>query len=161
MNCGLGAWAVSRGGGKGNTIGVLGSVGTNSPRDNGHFPVATACPFTISCRAGVARRWVCTSSAQCCFLPNKTRLFPIPKTTQARSSLYTASFSHKRSFSLARSKSARRSLTSLSHTPMGVGLSATRPEIGEIGWGCRDQTRPRFSLHQCCRSPRYSGPRCY
>lgn len=45
-----------RGGGKSNTIGVLGSVGTNSPRDNGHFPVATACPFTVSCRAGVARR---------------------------------------------------------------------------------------------------------
>lgn len=49
MNCGLGAWAVSRSGGKGNTIGVLGSVGTNSPRDNERFPVATACPFTISC----------------------------------------------------------------------------------------------------------------
>lgn len=38
-----------RTGGNNNTIGVLGSVGTNSARDNRHFPVATACPFTISC----------------------------------------------------------------------------------------------------------------
>lgn len=37
-------------GGWRNTIGVLGSVGTDSPRDNRHFPVATACPFTLSCR---------------------------------------------------------------------------------------------------------------
>lgn len=45
-----------REGGEDITIGVLGSVGTDSPRDNRHFPVATACPFTISCWAGVARR---------------------------------------------------------------------------------------------------------
>lgn len=144
-------------GGKCNTIGVLGSVGTNSPRDNEHFPVATACPFTISYRAGVARRWVCTSSAQCCFLPNKTRLFPIPKTTQAGSSPYTASFSHKRSLALLQVCMSP-SLFTVTHTN---GSVATRPEMVEIGWGCRDQTRPHFSLHRCCWSPRYSGLRCY
>lgn len=133
---GHGPRAGEGGGVHDNTIGVLGSVGTNSPRDNRHFPVATACPFTISCWAGVERRWICTSSAQCCFLPNKTRLFPIPKTTQASSSLYTASFSHKQSLShsLSHSMSARLSLSlslavthahTRTHTP-------TRPGIVEM-----------------------------
>lgn len=139
MNCVWRAWARGRGGDD-NTIGVLGSVGTDSPWDNRYFPVATACPFTISCWASVARRWICTSSAQCCFLQNKTRLFPIPKTTQGSSSLYTASFSHKQSLSHSLHVCASLSLSrAVTYTNRRV---ATRPGIVEIGWGCRAVTRP-------------------